>query len=170
MRYTTIIDITEYPDIYRCLSARLIYLHLVLRAGWGERNQDYIRGSIRRLEGELGLTFSAVRHGLRVLIRAGMLKQVPGGWIVRKYCQPTKPGARQLTQRQEAAAKQRARDAAEMRRLEALIDERRPSAADRAAAAAARQEIAAAVEHKIESGEYSNLRKILGPKPNDNDK
>lgn len=163
MRYTTIIDISEYPVLYGCVSARIIYLHLVLKAGWGERNQDYCRGSIRQLQGELHMTFAAVRHGLGVLLKMGMIKKAPGGWMVRKYCAPTKPGARTMTKRQEEAAKQRQRDAAEMKKLTSLIDDTvNETAEQRAAAAAARERNAEEVLKKLESGELSNVNKILG--------
>lgn len=163
MRYTTIIDISEYPVLYGCVSARMIYLHLVLKAGWGERNQDYCRGSIRQLQGELGMTFAAVRHGLGVLLKMGMIKKAPGGWMVRKYCAPTKPGARTMTKRQEEAARQRQRDAAEMKRLTSLIDENAAETAEqRAAAAAARERNAQDALKRIESGELHNISKILG--------
>lgn len=142
----------------------MIYLHLVLKAGWGERNQDYCRGSIRQLQGELDMTFAAVRHGLGVLLKMGMIKKAPGGWMVRKYCAPTKPGARTMTKRQEEAAKQRQRDAAELKRLSTLIDENAAETAEqRAAAAAARERNAQDALKRIESGELGNLRKILGP-------
>lgn len=163
MRYTTIIDISEYPVLYGCVSARIIYLHLVLKAGWGERNQDYCRGSIRQLQGELHMTFSAVRHGLGVLLKMGMIKKAPGGWMVRKYCPPTKPGARTMTKRQEETEKQRRRDAAELKRLSMLIDETENETAEqRAAAAAARERNEEERQKRLESGELSNISRILG--------
>lgn len=110
MRYTTIIDITECPQVYTCMSARLIYFHLVLKAGWGERNQDYCACSIRSLQGDLGMTFAAVRHGLAVLEKYGMIRRGPGGCYVRKFCQPTKPGVRKPTRREAAAEEQRKRE------------------------------------------------------------
>lgn len=115
MRYTTIIDITECPQVYSCISARLIYLHLVLKSGWGERNQDYCACSIRSLQGDLGMTFAAVRHGLAVLEKYGMIRRGPGGCMVRKFCQPTKPGQRKLTRREQAAEEQRRKEQEQQR-------------------------------------------------------
>ncbi len=165
MRYTTIIDITECPEIYRCLSAKLIYLHLVLKCGWGERNQDYMRCSIRSLEGDLGLTFAAVRHGLSVLEKRGMIKRAPGGYYIRKFCNPTKPGPRPLTRREQAAADARRRQQEE----EKLIQAER---------AAAQAKLEAELQHiedtrqKWRDGtykpedlkKYENIQKILGKK------
>lgn len=88
-------------------------MHLVLKAGWGERNQDYCRCSIRSLQGDLGLSFAAVRHGLQVLEKYGMIRRGPGGCYVRKFCAPTQPGVRKLTRRQQAAEEQRQRERAQ---------------------------------------------------------
>ena len=162
MRYTTIIDITECPEIYSCLSARIIYLHLVLKAGWGQRNLDYCAFSIRSLQGDLGMTFAAVRHGLAVLEKYGMIKRGPGGCYVRKYCNPTQPGVRKLTRRRQAAKEQRQR-AQEM--LEAARRERELQSAR---TEARREEERKAREARgelppdwLEKSQYQNLSKIL---------
>lgn len=162
MRYTTIIDITECPQIYSCLSARIIYLHLVLKAGWGERNQDYCRCSIRQLQGDLGLTFAAVRHGLQVLEKYGMIRRGPGGCYVRKFCAPTQPGVRKLTRRQQAAEEQRRR---EQETLEAARRERELQTARTEArleeerkAREARGELPA---DWLENSQYKNLSKLV---------
>lgn len=132
MRYTTVIDISEYPPLYNCLSARLIYFHLTLKAGWGERNQDYCRASIRSLQADLGLSFSAVRHGLNVLTKTAMIRKTNGGYLVRKFCTPTQPGQRAKTRRELQIEETRR---AEMKHASELIEKDR---AERAAAAAAR--------------------------------
>lgn len=162
MRYTTIIDVTECPQIYSCMSARLIYLHLVLKAGWGQRNLDYYACSIRSLQGDLGMTFAAVRHGLAVLEKYGMIRRGPGGCYVRKYCNPTQPGARKLTRRQQAAEEQRQR---EQEMLEAARRERELQSAKTEArleeerkAREARGELP---PDWLENSQYKNLAKML---------
>jgi len=133
MRYTTVIDISEYPPLYNCLSARIIYFHLVLKSGWGEKNQDFCRASIRSLQADLHLSFSAVRHGLDVLVKTAMIKKVEGGFMVRKFCAPTQAGTRAKTRRE---AQIEASRRAEMKHASELIERDR---AERAAAAASRQ-------------------------------
>lgn len=132
MRYTTVIDISEYPPLYNCLSARIIYFHLVLKSGWGEKNQDFCRASIRSLQADLHLSFSAVRHGLDVLVKTSMIRKVDGGFLVRKFCTPAQPGKRAKTRR-EAQIEETRR--AEMKHASELIERER---SDRAAAAAGR--------------------------------
>lgn len=162
MRYTTIIDITECPQVYSCMSARLIYLHLVLKSGWGQRNLDYCACSIRSLQGNLGLSFAAVRHGLQVLEKYGMIRRGPGGCYVRKFCAPTTPGVRKLTHRQQAAEEQRRR---EQEMLEAA---RREREAQTARTEARLEEERQAREARgelppdwLENSQYKNLAKLV---------
>lgn len=49
MRYTTIVDISEYASLYRNHNARLVYLHLALRSGYHDNDRDLIDVSVRRL-------------------------------------------------------------------------------------------------------------------------
>ncbi len=85
MRYTTIIDITEYPDIYRNPNARFMYLHMVLKSGYHDDDRDQYRQSIRRIGYDLGMTLSAVRHSLKVLERAGLIVHENGCFYVKKF-------------------------------------------------------------------------------------
>ena len=94
MRYTTIIDITEIPDVYRNQNARLIYLHIALKAGYHDEDRDVLKTSIRTIAWTVGLTVSATRHALAVLERAGLLKRTGSGWIVTKWIQATDPTPR----------------------------------------------------------------------------
>lgn len=162
MRYTTIIDVTECPQIYSCMSARLIYLHLVLKAGWGQRNLDYCACSIRSLQGDLHMTFAAVRHGLAVLEKYGMIRRGPGGCYVRKYCSPTQPGARKPTRRQQAAEEQRQR---EQEMLEAARREREIQSAKTEARLEeerkSREERGDLAPDWLENSQYKNLAKIV---------
>lgn len=162
MRYTTIIDISEYPVLYNCMSARIIYLHLVLKAGWGERNLDYVRGSIRSLQGELHMTFAATRHGLNVLRKMGMIKPAPRGWIIRKYCQPTQPGQRPAAKRESAVEAKRRQDRAAAAAAAAereAADKRREAdyEANKREYLAHQDEI----QDKLKNGGYGNISRIL---------
>ena len=94
MRYTTIIDITEIQDVYRNKNARLVYLHLALKAGYHDDDRDVLQTSIRMTAGMVGLTVSATRHALAVLERAGLLKRTENGWTVKKWIQPAEPTPR----------------------------------------------------------------------------
>lgn len=87
MRYTTIIDISEMPDIYRNKNARLIYLHMVLRSGYHDNDRDIIGTSIRRLASETGTTVSTVRHALQLLERNGLLTRESERMKVTKWLQ-----------------------------------------------------------------------------------
>lgn len=94
MRYTTIIDITETPDVYRNKNARLVYLHLALKAGYHDEDRDVLQTSIRTTAWKVGLTVSATRHALAVLERAGLLTRTKTGWTVTKWIQATDPTPR----------------------------------------------------------------------------
>lgn len=85
MRYTTIIDITEIPAIYRNIHARLLYLHLTLIAGYHDDDRDICETSIRRLAADVGLSESAVRHSLRILQKARLLTFQDGIYKIRKW-------------------------------------------------------------------------------------
>lgn len=84
MRYTTIIDV-RYLPWYRNPSARLVYIHLVMIAGWHDDDRDIARISYRRLAIEVGLTLSATRHALQQLTTTGMITATDKGWMVKKW-------------------------------------------------------------------------------------
>ena len=85
MRYTTLIDITEQPALYRNKNARLLYLHMVLKAGYHDNDRDILDKSFRILASEVGLTLSATRHAVAQLEAAGLLKKEQGSWRVKKW-------------------------------------------------------------------------------------
>lgn len=94
MRYTTIIDISEFPAIYRNRNARILYLHLVLKSGYHDDDRDLVTLSIRNLAAYSGLTISAVRHSLGVLERAQLLTKTPQGYRVKKWVATETPTPR----------------------------------------------------------------------------
>lgn len=85
MRYTTIIDISEIPEVYKNGNVRLVYLHLVLRAGYHEDDIDQVRTSVRTLVMQTGCSMAAVRHALRTLEKYGLLVRKDGRLYVRKF-------------------------------------------------------------------------------------
>lgn len=104
MRYTTIIDITEFPAIWSSASCRTLYLHLVLKSGWHDDDRDIIRSSIRQLSANTGLTKSAVEHAIRQLTKAGLLDKVGQAYRVTKWTLQPKPSPRPRQDQQRAAA------------------------------------------------------------------
>ena len=101
MRYTTIIDITEQPAVYRNINVRLLYLHLCLKCGYHDHDRDIYDRSLRSMAADCGLTLSAVRHSLHILEQAQLVTKVGGVWRVRKYIQSAAPTPRPKTKRQQ---------------------------------------------------------------------
>lgn len=104
MRYTTIIDITEYPGIWGSASCRDLYLYLVLKSGWHDDDRDMLRASIRQLSAATGLTKSAVEHAIRQLTKAGLLAKDGQAYRVTKWTLQPKPSPRPRQDQQRAAA------------------------------------------------------------------
>lgn len=104
MRYTTVIDITETPELYRNINVRLLYLHLCLKSGWHDADRDRISVSIRTLAADCGLTVSATRHAIRKLMEAQLLKrEADRRWYVKKWHMDTPPAPRPKKNQAEAA-------------------------------------------------------------------
>lgn len=100
MRYTTVIDITEISEVYKNATARLIYLHMSLKAGYHDADRDLVRLSIRRLSADVGVTVSATRHALHQLERAGLLTREGELWRVRKWVEEQQITTRAKTKRE----------------------------------------------------------------------
>lgn len=105
MRYTTVIDIREMRSLYANKNAVLLYLHLCLSCGYHAEDTDIYRVSLRVLAREVGLTFSALRHGLKCLVKAGVLEVMDDGALkVLHYVAPAdipKRKAEKLTKEEE---------------------------------------------------------------------
>lgn len=104
MRYTTIIDITELPDVWSSASCRELYLFLVLKSGWHDDDRDVIHSSIRNLAIMTGLTKSAVEHALRKLGKAGLVSRDGDAFRVTKWTLQPKPSPRPRQNQARAAA------------------------------------------------------------------
>lgn len=85
MRYTTVIDIREIPEVYRNPNVRLLYLHLALLAGYHDQDKDLVRVSVRNLAASAGLTVSATRHAIAILVKWKLLRVKGSVYRVRKY-------------------------------------------------------------------------------------
>lgn len=100
MRYTSVIDITEISDVYKNATARLIYLHMSLKAGYHDVDRDLVKLSIRRLSADVGVTVSATRHALHQLERAGLLTREGELWRVKKWVEEQQITTRAKTKRE----------------------------------------------------------------------
>lgn len=111
MRYTTIIDIREFPQIYRNENAKLVYLHMVLISGYHDEDRDQTTISIRQIGYDTGLTLSAVRHAIKVLTAAGLISRNGITWHIRKFVleKPISPRIKSEKKRQAAENLERER-------------------------------------------------------------
>ena len=100
MRYTTVIDISEISEIYKNPTARLIYMHMSLKAGYHDDDRDLVRLSIRRVSADVGVTVSATRHALRLLERVGLLTREGELWRVKKWVEEQQITTRAKTKRE----------------------------------------------------------------------
>lgn len=123
MRYTTVIDITEMPEIYRNVTARLVYVHLSLKAGYHDADRDLAAVSIRRLAGDVGCTVSAIRHALKQLERHQLVTREGNAWRVKKWVEEQKITTRARTKRElqdqlQALERQRQQEIQELKSME----------------------------------------------------
>lgn len=118
MRYTTIIDIGEFPELYGNRNIRLVYLHLVLRSGYHDDDRDLIAISSRHLAADVGVSHSACRHALQQLLKAGLLTRQGDRWAVKKWVLTAAITARPKTQKQQKDIDEAARRAQEQRAME----------------------------------------------------
>lgn len=133
MRYTTIIDLSEFPAVYRNKNVRLVYLHLVLKSGYHDNDRDLIDISIRNLAWAVGLSVSATRHALHILEQARMIKRAGPLWHVRKFIIEQEITPRAKTQRESKRAAAAAVEKARNQALNTELDkerERRQNLAD----------------------------------------
>lgn len=101
MRYTTVIDISEFRNIYRNHAIRLVYLHLCLKAGYHDNDRDVCNLSIRSLAADAGLTVSAVRNALHVLTTHGLISKSGPVIVVKKFVLEQTVTARPRSEREK---------------------------------------------------------------------
>lgn len=85
MRYTTVIDISEIPEIYRNKNVCRLYFHLCLKAGYHDDDRDVVKLSIRGMAYETGLSLSAIRNAIGQLLKHGLLEKTADSLKVRKF-------------------------------------------------------------------------------------
>lgn len=113
MRYTTIIDIREYPGLYKNAATRLVYLHLVLASGYHDHDRDLVNTSLRRIARDAGVTIGAARHALEILTKYQLLKKEGPLYKVRKFLVEAPITPRAKSQKALKAAEIRAQEAVE---------------------------------------------------------
>lgn len=101
MRYTTIIDLSEYTSLYRNHHVRLVYLHMVLRSGWHDEDRDILDLSIRAIAQGAGLSISTVRHALRQLEKSQLIVRQGNVWSVKKWVLQDTPAPRPRTMKEK---------------------------------------------------------------------
>ncbi len=85
MRYTTIIDVSEIPTVWRCQNAVMLYLYLCLKCGYHDDDRDKIVVSTRGLAVALNMTHAAIRHALQVLEGAKLIRRKSSDIVVTKF-------------------------------------------------------------------------------------
>lgn len=85
MRYTTCIDITEIPSVWRNINTSRLYFFMCLKCGYHDEDRDKIEISLRVLAGQSGLTLSAVRNALTQLEKAGLITKEGNSYRVKKW-------------------------------------------------------------------------------------
>lgn len=105
MRYTTVIDISDIESVYKNANCRLIYLHMALKCGYHDSDRDQLHMSLRALASSTGLTLSATRYAVKLLMNAKLLTRSGEIWRVLKWVQPETITARPKTKAQAAEQK-----------------------------------------------------------------
>lgn len=98
MRYTTLIDLRDYPGLYRNHNVRLVYMHLVLVAGYHDSNRDIVSASLRTMAADIGVSMSALRHALAVLAKVKLIQRRQGRLYVIKWLPEQRVSKRRGTQ------------------------------------------------------------------------
>lgn len=82
------------------MTARLIYIHMSLKAGYHDSDRDLVNVSIRRLSADVGVTVSATRHALHLLVRSGLLVKEGHLWRIKKWVEEQTITTRAKTKRE----------------------------------------------------------------------
>lgn len=125
MRYTTIIDLSEYSSLYRNHNVRLVYLHMVLKSGWHDEDRDILDQSIRALAQGTGLSVSTVRHALKQLEKSQLIVRQGNVWSVRKWVLQEVPTPRPKSAKGQKQIEERTRRASEQAQLDSKLEQQR---------------------------------------------
>lgn len=89
MRYTTVIDISDEPELCRNHTTVVVYYFLCVKCGWHSDDLDVYRQGVRFLASTLGVSYSACRNSIRMLVKHRLLEVLDGGGLkVRKFVEP----------------------------------------------------------------------------------
>lgn len=116
MRYTTIIDIRELPQIWNNPNVARAYLFLCLASGYHDTDRDLVHVSVRGLAALTGLSVAASRHALQQLQKAGLITRQGEAWKVVKFVITEAPATRPKTKREQQLEIERLQRAEEQRR------------------------------------------------------
>lgn len=116
MRYTTIIDIRDLPQIWNNTNITRAYLYLCLSSGYHDTDRDLVHVSVRGLAALTGLSVAASRHALQQLQKAGLITRQGDAWKVTKFVITEAPATRPKTKREQQLEIERLRRAEEQRR------------------------------------------------------
>lgn len=110
-------------------------MHLTLKSGYHDDDRDQIRTSLRRVAQDTGCTLAAVRHAVKLLVNAGLLKIDGQVWHVTKWVigQSITTRAQQKAQAAAAAKTTEQQQRARERELKDLERERQRDEDRRAA-------------------------------------
>lgn len=116
MRYTTIIDIRDHPQIWNNPNITRAYLYLCLSSGYHDTDRDVVHVSVRGLAALTGLSVAASRHALQQLQKAGLITRHGDAWKVTKFVITEAPATRPKTKREQQLEIERLQRAEEQRR------------------------------------------------------
>lgn len=119
MRYTTILDLTDFPTLYKNQTIRLVYFHLCCRSGYHDNDRDLIQISVRSVAREVGITIAAARHALHQLETFALISREGTVWRVKKFVVEQPITARAKTARAARAAEIKKTEIEESERREA---------------------------------------------------
>lgn len=119
MRYTTILDLTEFPTLYRNHAIRLVYFHLCCRSGYHDNDRDLIQISVRSVAKDVGITIAAARHALHQLESFALISREGTMWKVKKFIVEQPITARAKTARAARSAEIKKTEIEESERREA---------------------------------------------------
>lgn len=116
MRYTTIVDIRDLPQIWNNPNITRAYLYLCLSSGYHDTDRDLVHVSVRGLAALTGLSVAASRHALQQLQKAGLITRQGDAWKVVKFVITEAPTTRPKTKREQQLEIERLQRVEEQRR------------------------------------------------------
>lgn len=114
------------PAVFRCRNAVWLYYFMSMKAGYHDDDRDILDMSLTQLANASGLTVSAVRHAIRVLVNAHLVKRDgQHAWTIRKWIQESTITPRRQNKRQERLVQKQLDEAAQQAQREAALEAER---------------------------------------------